>query len=310
MILVTGAAGNIGKRMTQRILKQGIDFIGIDYVENPELSDTTFEKQDVRDPAIADLIERRGVDSIIHLAFCTHPKLDPKTRDDIDINGSRNIADCAIKKGVKNIVFASSARVYGDQGSEGGFRDSEGNYLNPGEDFYAHNKIKAENIFLKAAQDHGLKVAILRLASVCWQGGGSGLGDMFKQTSKTGRFFLLGDKNSSLQLVHIDDVINACLNAIGREGIFDIAAEDKMTLVDIYTEVAKLGGKKPSSFRLPEKPVLWTVWVLWKLGISPIPPFFLKMFGYETSLNVSKTIPVLGKPRFSMLQILKDVVAG
>ncbi|GAJ18110.1 unnamed protein product, partial [marine sediment metagenome] len=40
---------------------------------------------------------------------------DAKTIDDIDLNGSKNILECAIKKGVKNIVFASSGRVYGDQ---------------------------------------------------------------------------------------------------------------------------------------------------------------------------------------------------
>jgi len=63
-------------------------------------------------------------------------------------------------------------------------------YLNPGEDDYAQNKIKVENIFLKAAKEHELKVAILRFAIVCWQGGGAGMGDMFKSTSKTGRLIL------------------------------------------------------------------------------------------------------------------------
>ena len=46
MIMITGAAGGIGKRMAQRFFKQGIDFIGIDYVNNPELPETMFEKLD------------------------------------------------------------------------------------------------------------------------------------------------------------------------------------------------------------------------------------------------------------------------
>ena len=81
-----------------------------------------------------------------------------------------------------------------------------------------------------------------------------------------------------------------------------------MPLSDIFTEMAKSGGKKPSVFKLPEKPVLWTVWILWKLGISPIPPFYLKMFGYEMTQDVSKTVQTLGKPKFTMHRILQDIV--
>ena len=115
MILITGAAGQIGRRMAQRFLKDGIDFIGIDCVDNPELPEHTFQKLDIRNPSLDECIERNGVDSIIHLAFCTNPKKPPGERDDIDLNGSRNIALCAAKKGVSNIVFASSGRVYGDR---------------------------------------------------------------------------------------------------------------------------------------------------------------------------------------------------
>ena len=277
MILLTGASGHIGKRMAHRFLKDGINFIGIDYVNNPELPEYSFKQMDVRDSLIADLIVKRGVDSIIHLAFCTNPKMDAKARDDIDVNGYKNNLEFALKKGVKNIVFASSGRVYGDKKKEGGFKDINGNYLNPGEDDYAQNKIKVENMFSKAAKEHALKVAILRFAIVCWQGGGAGMGDMFKSTSKTGRFFTLGDKNPPLQLAHVDDVIDDCLNAIGKEGIFDIASEGTMPLVEILLEAVKLGGKKPIPIKLPEKLTLGVVRLCWKIGVCPVPPLYLKM---------------------------------
>ena len=310
MILITGASGHIGKRMAQRFLKQGIDFIGIDYVDNPELPENRFKKLDIRDSGIAELIETSCIDSIIHLAFCTKPKLDHKIKNDIDLNGSRNIAACAVEKGVKNIVFASSGRVYGDQSGEGGIHDSEGHYLNPLDDMYARNKIEAENIFLKAAREHALKVAILRLAIVCWKGGGVGMGDMFKAASKTGRFVSFGNNNPPVQLVHVEDVIDAFFNAIGKEGIFDIASEGTMPLVEIFKEAAKRGGQKPSQAKLPLLPVLWLVWVMWKLGLSPVPPWFVKMTGYDITRDLSETVRVLGRPKFTIDQILDEIVQG
>ena len=78
MILITGAAGHIGKRMAQRFLEDGIDFIGIDYVNNPALPESRFKKLDVRDPSLGELIDKTGVDSIIHMAFCTNPNWIPK----------------------------------------------------------------------------------------------------------------------------------------------------------------------------------------------------------------------------------------
>jgi UDP-glucose 4-epimerase len=308
MILITGVAGQIGRRMAQQFLDEGIDFIGIDYVNNPDLSEEQFREMDIRDPAVAELIESKGVDSIIHMAFCTKPKMDDKTRNDIDLNGSRNIADCAVKKGVKDIVFVSSCRVYGDLTKKGGTHDSEGNYLNPVDDIYAQNKIEAEIIFQKTGQDHGIKVAILRLAIVCWKGGGLGMGDMFKATSKNGRYFSFSAKNPPVQLVHVRDVINACRNAVGKEGIFDIASEGQMPLMDMFVEAAKLGGKKSSQIKIPEKLVMGSVWLLWKLGISPFPPLYVKMYGYDITRDISKTVRGLGKPEFTVHQILKEIV--
>lgn len=310
MILITGISGHIGKRMASRFLEKGIDFIGIDYVDTVELPENRFEKMDIRDSSIGTLIENRGIDSIIHLAFCTNPKLDAPTRDDIDLNGSKNILDCAVQRGVKNIVFASSGRVYGDLQKEGGMHDRDRNYLNPQDDFYAQNKIKVEEMFLKAGDASGLRVAVLRLAIVCWKGGGAGMGDMFKSTSKTGRFLTLGNKNPPIQLVHVNDVIDACWHALGKEGIFDIASEGIMSLIDLFSEAAQLGGTKPAPIKLPEKITLGIVSLLWKLGACPIPPLYLKMYGYDITRDLSKTIAALGKPQFTIQQVLKEIVEG
>lgn len=310
MILITGVSGHIGKRMSQRFLKDGIDFIGIDMVDNPDLPARRFKKMDIRDPSVADLMETNGVESIIHLAFCTKPKMDPKTRDDIDLNGSTNIAACAARKGVKHIVFASSGRVYGDQRSDGGINDIDGNYLNPKDDIYAQNKIKVEHFFLKSAADHGTQLAIVRLAIVCWQGGGAGMGDMFKATSTSGWYVTLGNKNPLIQLVHVDDVITGCLNAIGKEGIFDIASQGTMHLVDVFLEAARLGGRKARHINLPEKLTLKTVSLFWNLGLCPVPPLYLKMLGYDITRDLSKTIDKLGMPRYTIQQIVKVIVEG
>jgi nucleoside-diphosphate-sugar epimerase len=310
MILITGAAGHIGKRMMERFISKGIDCMGIDCAGGSREPGTMVQVMDIRDPALGSLLEKNGVDSIIHLAFCTKTRIDERTRDSIDLAGSQNIADCAVRHGVRNIVFASSGRVYGDRTKPGGCHDRCGNYLNPADDRYAQNKIAAESLFLKAADEHGIRVAILRLAIVCWRGGGAGMGDMLKSTSRSGRFITLGSHNPPIQLVHVDDVTDACFNAIGKSGIFDIGAGQTMPLREMFSEAARLGGKKPSPLKLPEGITLAVVGLLWRIGLCPVPPLYLKMFGYDITRDILPTAALLGRPQYSMSALLREIVEG
>jgi len=310
MILITGAEGHIGKRIVGRFIKKGIDCMGIDCVSSGQFSEKIVHVMDIRDPSLGSLIEKNGVDSIIHLAFCTKSRIDDRARDSIDQAGSQNIADCAVRYGVKNIVFASSGRVYGNQKKPGGWYDRCGNYLNPADDRYARNKIKAESIFLKAANEHGIRAAVLRLGIVCWRGGGAGMGDMLKTTSRSGRFITLGNHNPPIQLVHVDDVTDACISAIGKSGIFDIACEQSILLQEMFCEAARLGGKRPSPFKLPVRLTLGLVNFLWHIGLCPVPPLYLKMLGYDITRDISPTVALLGRPQFSPHAILREIVEG
>ena len=310
MILITGAEGHIGKRMLGRFIKKGIDCMGIDCVSSGQFPEKIVRAMDIRDPALGSLIEKNGVDAIIHLAFCTKPRIADRARDSIDLEGSQNIADCAVRHGVKNVVFASSGRVYGDRKKPGGWRDRYGNYLNPADDLYARNKIKAESIFFKASDQHGIRAAVLRLGIVCWSGGGAGMGDMLKATSRSGRFITLGNHNPPIQLVHVDDVIDACFSAIGKSGIFDIACEQSMLLQEMFSEAARLGGKKPSRFKLPEGLTLGLVGLLWSVGLCPVPPLYLTMLGYDITRDIAPTVALLGRPQFSPQAILREIVEG
>lgn len=310
MILITGAAGHIGKRMVDRFIKKGITCMGIDCAGSGWSPEQIVLAMDIRDPSLGSLIEKNGIDTIIHLAFCTKERIDDRARDSIDLDGSQNIADCAVRHGVRNIVFASSGRVYGDRRKPGGLYDRCGNYLNPADDRYARNKIKAESLFFKAGDEHGISVAVLRLAIVCWSGGGAGMGDMLKATARSGRFITLGKHNPPIQLVHVDDVTDACFNAIGKSGIFDIGSEQTMPLREMFSEAARLGGKTPSPLKLPEGLTLGLVGLLWRIGLCPVPPLYLKMFGYDITRDISPTAALLGRPHYSMSSILTEIVTG
>jgi hypothetical protein len=50
--------------------------------------------------------------------------------------------------------------------------------------------------------------------------------------------------------------------------------------------------------------------LLWKAGMLPIPPLYIKMYGYDITRDITKTVEMLGRPKYTIEQILKGVVQG
>jgi hypothetical protein len=50
--------------------------------------------------------------------------------------------------------------------------------------------------------------------------------------------------------------------------------------------------------------------LLWKVGLIPVPPLYIKMYGYDITRDINKTAAVLGRPKYTIEQILQGVIQG
>jgi len=121
--LITGGAGFIGSNLVERLVEDGqavrvLDDLSSGKKENvaPFHGRIEFVRGDVRD---ADLVRdaMEGVDVVFHLAAIASPVrsiLEPIETNAVNIGGTLNVLIAAKEAGVRRIVFASSASVYGD----------------------------------------------------------------------------------------------------------------------------------------------------------------------------------------------------
>ena len=107
-----------------------------------------------------------GCDSVVHLAAMVgvRPSMqDPDLYRDVNIEGTRRVLEACRQAGVRNVIFASSSSVYGNN-RKVPFAESD-----PVDDpvsVYAETKVAAENLCREANAKFGLDVTCLRFFTV------------------------------------------------------------------------------------------------------------------------------------------------
>ena len=128
-ILVTGGAGYIGSHTCIELIQAGYDVVVVDNlcnscaealnrVEKIVGKPIKFYEADIRDAkAMEDIFAKEDIDAVIHFAGLKavgESVQKPLEYYDNNIAGTLVLCDAMRKAGVKNIIFSSSATVYGD----------------------------------------------------------------------------------------------------------------------------------------------------------------------------------------------------
>lgn len=123
-VLVTGGAGFIGSHLVPSLLEKGYSVVVLDNLYSGKLENLKgsrsnprfgFVHADIRDKqALADAFH--GVDAVVHLAALIDiaaSVVDPLGTHEVNVTGTINLLQEAVKNKVKRFVFASSTAVYG-----------------------------------------------------------------------------------------------------------------------------------------------------------------------------------------------------
>lgn len=110
VFLVTGGEGFIGRNIISKLKDLGGEPYSLDIVGKPDF------KVSITNRKKLDNINKK-FDGIFHLAAVTSPpqfELKPQSGLRVNVNGTFNVLDFAIKHGVQKVVLASSSAIYGD----------------------------------------------------------------------------------------------------------------------------------------------------------------------------------------------------
>jgi UDP-glucose 4-epimerase len=118
VVLVTGVAGDLGKRFAAQLSRSpGVErVIGVDVVPpRGDLGEVDFVRADIRNPVIAKVIVRERVDTVVHLSVSTAVAAAGRTSTkEFNVIGTMQLlAACQQAPDVRKLVLKSSTAVYG-----------------------------------------------------------------------------------------------------------------------------------------------------------------------------------------------------
>jgi len=161
-VLLTGAAGSIGRVVTVGLADRGHQVIGLDRVVEPEGFDGPWHSVDCADPdAVASVFEAGSPDAVVHLAG--HPdeaSLPDSLTSHVVTTAALLVA--MVEHDVQRIVYASSNHAVGRTPR----RDSVSVDARPRPDtFYGVGKVAAEAVMSLYADRYGIDAVACRIGS-------------------------------------------------------------------------------------------------------------------------------------------------
>ena len=265
-LLITGGAGFIGSTLAKIVLERGWNVRILDNLSTG-LESTARELEnmgvkvflgDIRDDSLLDSA-MEGCDAVAHLAAQVSVPLsvsNPEETMSINVDGTTNVLNACLKHGVKRMVMASSAAVYGEAESLPLKEEDAGQVLSP----YAESKWKNESQILEA-RENGLHATALRFFNVYGIGQRPDgayaavvpkFADMMAQ-GITPR--LHGDGLHTRDFVHVHDVCSAICSLIEGEWkaeefhVYNVATQTKITLLDLISTINQALGSSMKDYQ-------------------------------------------------------------
>jgi nucleoside-diphosphate-sugar epimerase len=241
-LLITGATGFLGGALAQRLASEGAHIVALarSAAKAGEVEAHGFEV------ARGDMTNReslrRAVEGCEIVIHCAVSFGHPDVQRDVNINGTRALAEECGFAGVRQLVYTSSIAVYGF-GRRGIV--TETTPPSPGAYAYAKTKYGGELAIKDVALHTGLNHVIIRPGMIYGPGSVNWTDALFRYAKRNPILFP-GDGSGSAHPIYIDDAVDLLARMIGDETlngeIFNCSADPAPSWREWLLGYAKLAG--------------------------------------------------------------------
>jgi UDP-glucose 4-epimerase len=230
-ILITGGAGFIGSHLVDALLAEGYAVRVLDDLSTGKRSNLPLENPrleliegDVADAALMTRVAS-GCQAVVHLAAVASVQAsvdDPVRTHQSNFIGTLNLCEAMRLAGVKRVLFASSAAVYGNNGEgEAVSENTPKAPLTP----YASDKLASEYYLDFYRREHGLEPVVFRFFNIYGprqdpSSPYSGVISIFCERALGGQpITVFGDGEQTRDFFYVADLVTLLLQGLRHETV-------------------------------------------------------------------------------------------
>ncbi|KRP72346.1 NAD-dependent epimerase/dehydratase family protein [Pseudomonas paralactis] len=262
LILITGGAGFIGSHLVEALVAKGYRVRVLDNLSTGKRSNLPLDNPQVEllegDVANATLLAHAAVGAmaVVHLAAVASVQAsvdDPVSTHQSNFVGTLNVCEAMRKAGVKRVVYASSAAVYGNNGEGASIDEATVKApLTP----YASDKLAGEHYFDFYRRQHGLEPVIFRFFNIFGprqdpSSPYSGVISIFSERVQQGLpITVFGDGEQTRDFMYVQDLVDVLVQAIESPdtplGAINVGWNRTTTLKQVLQALEEVVGTLPT----------------------------------------------------------------
>jgi UDP-glucose 4-epimerase len=271
-VLITGGAGLIGSHIVDRLARAGrTEIVVVDNLSRGRrqslaqasvAGNVRFIEGDIRDRGLVDTAIR-GIDVVFHLAAIrlTHCAQEPRLAMEVMVDGTYHVLEAAVAAGVKRVVAASSASIYGDAEL---FPTREDHHPYANNTLYGAAKLFNEGLLASFRTMYGLNYLALRPFNVY----GPRMDTYGAYTEVLVRWMncidqgrrppIFGDGKQTMDFIYVEDVARAFLLAATSDAegeAFNLGSGIETSLDELARMLAAAMGSQLTPQYIPERGV-------------------------------------------------------
>ena len=254
-VLVTGGAGFIASHVTDKFIEQGHNVVIVDNLstgrEENLNRDAKFYKLDIYSDNLDIVFDENNIDVISHHAAQIDVRKsveNPAFDAQMNIIGSINIFQQALKKNIKKIIFASTGgAIYGEQDYFPADEKHDTRPLSP----YGIAKLSIEKYLFFYKMVYGIDYVVLRYGNVYGPRqnphGEAGVVSIFcEKILSCSQPVINGTGTQTRDYIYVGDVVEANLKALDFNGseIFNVGTSKENDVNIIFRRVNEYYGNK------------------------------------------------------------------
>ncbi|MCX6142776.1 MAG: NAD-dependent epimerase/dehydratase family protein [Ignavibacteriales bacterium] len=252
-VLVTGAAGFVGRHVVRKLAQR---YRRVKAVVHSDGKDSFADLPSVQ-VVVADILDRStllramdGVDVVYHFAALVDSGRTKEELTRVNVDGTRNVWECAASSGVRKALYCSSTAVYGLlAGSHSMITEAvRPRAVEP----YGNSKYLGERVALEIGALLGLHTTIIRPVAVFGPGEHTPFGRKLRDAAVSKLLIAGGFQNRRFSFVHVEDVAEAAVFLMEKEiphgEVFNLAVNEPILFERAFEAYIRVLGDAGSSF--------------------------------------------------------------